>query len=1078
MNLASGTTLPTMDPTILNPAMRFARPDTRHTRSPSHSPTRRHPLIEHALDPLLADLSPTSTLEALQSTGAVSAEAGTHKRALLDSAAVVSTLERALGIKAALAGKKVREWYRELSAWPWPTPSDDARNGFEPPPISSEDGSEGAIAKPTRSEDKGRTESGYWGSLPAQWVQKYEERIETIRDDLEALDLEELKGHVRATRQRKQSGQAQLAGGDSTTLAHMDDFTALITATIMQALPQISRLHTLLGIWSTRLMVLRQVPGYLECVEKAQAAMNSAWNVAKSSSSQQESKDRIGMDRQTFSTIRGILERRVLEMGQRLDSMLDALEGRADTLPDLWIDCMDELEADFGAWVVNSERLVLENELSAGTGRHKNRTTSVQEGPQCQTCPPLVSEPEAPGGSAYLQSDGASELSVRLQRLLSSRSASPPHRDSSSRSVSPKVEKEEVQLRTPDSASSEPSLPRYNPVFPHVDAGIVARGRKTLKPVPLILKKPRDPEASNAASELSSDISFPGSSTSDYFTDMSSPEIKHASRAEYFGAPIEVTTPNFTQRDSMSPTDTVWRQSSQRTERGQRTMSLDLSRGIPSPNSQRSRASSFIPEMTIPENRGLAGPWPVDQSGGISNLRTRRASMQSFEIVPRHEVNLQPDYAEHSMLIERQVRNITISRSASYSAAPPTQSHDEGATAGNGTLDLKAPSQTCTHDIVADDGALLNRNEGRDTGYHSLGGYEGDSNYFQPSMHQPGPPRPSTPLVHPPRSSTAPKNRFEEVTDLPPGSTPAKIRRRRKSDTSPRKPDSRVLSPIKNGAEQLEARINSILTEIPGHIRLISGPELDAPEVKPAPPDPKTPLPRSKTTPRISRAQTSTPLPSMTLAPAQHQSVRSRPNGGDPEIKLYHLHQSGKDAPIKLFVRLVGDAGERVMVRIGGGWADLGEYLKEYASHHGKRSVSDTRFAIQELPTTPITSSPALVGNGSAPTSRPGSSYGPGPTMPASSEVPTAFKPFEATPGSVDSLRPGSAHSWKDEESPLGGAGPKSKKVDMSPTKQAWVDGMLEQARHAAMAEKGRDFGDLGKVGGTKRVFLRSKTTQ
>ena len=213
----------------------------------------------------------------------------------------------------------------------------------------------------------------------------------------------------------------------------------------------------------------------------------------------------------------------------------------------------------------------------------------------------------------------------------------------------------------------------------------------------------------------------------------------------------------------------------------------------------------------------------------------------------------------------------------------------------------------------------------------------------------------------------------------------------------------------------------------------------------------------------------------MTLAPAQPKGSRSKSSNGDPEIKLYHLHQSGKDVPIKLFVRLVGEAGERVMVRIGGGWADLGEYLKEYASHHGKRSVSDSRFAIQELPSSPITSSPAI-GNSSAPTSRPGSSLGSGPALPATPEMSTATRPFEATPGSVDSLRPGSAHSWKEEESPLGGAGPKTKKVDVSPTKQAWVDGMLEQARHAATADKGRDIGDLGKVGGTKRVFLRTKT--
>ena len=314
----------------------------------------------------------------------------------------------------------------------------------------------------------------------------------------------------------------------------------------------------------------------------------------------------------------------------------------------------------------------------------------------------------------------------------------------------------------------------------------------------------------------------------------------------------------------------------------------------------------------------------------------------------------------------------------------------------------------------------------------------------------------------PPPPPSKPRNRFEDVADLPAGSTPVKIRQRRKSDTSPHKVESRGSTPAKNDAERLEARINSILTEIPAHIRLTSGPEPDATDIKQSPSDLKNLLPRSNTTPRLSRAATTNPVPAMTLTRAGTKSIKSRSSNVEPEIKLYHLHQSGKDVPIKLFVRLVGEGGERVMVRIGGGWADLGEYLKEYASHHGKRSVSDSRFAIQELPSSPVTSSPAI-SSGSAPNSRPSSSH-----TYAQPVTPEVIKSFEG--------RPGSAHSFKDEDSPLGGGGPKSKKVNVSPSKQAWVDGMLEQARNGAM-EKGQ-LGDLGKFGGTKRVFLRAKTTQ
>ena len=327
------------------------------------------------------------------------------------------------------------------------------------------------------------------------------------------------------------------------------------------------------------------------------------------------------------------------------------------------------------------------------------------------------------------------------------------------------------------------------------------------------------------------------------------------------------------------------------------------------------------------------------------------------------------------------------------------------------------------------------------------------------------------------------QNKFEDVADS--GITPVKIRQQKKSDpVSPFKPTSKHSSPSKQSSEQLEARISSILTEIPAHIRLTSGPEADAREVRHPgfdASDIKSSTAR-QTPPRFTRAQTSVHSPSITLAPAQPKHTPSR-SAADPEIKLYHLHQAGKDAPIKLFVRLVGEGGERVMVRIGGGWADLGEYLKEYATHHGKRSVSDSRYAFEGMPSSPVVSSPQAVGAATAPNSRPSTSSGLDIVATPMTPDDMDFGAFQATPGSIPfnaALRPGSRHSTSEEESPLGGAGPKAKRVDISPSKQAWVDGMLDQARRAGtekFSKANTDLGDLGKVGGTKRVFLRSKTT-
>lgn len=360
-------------------------------------------------------------------------------------------------------------------------------------------------------------------------------------------------------------------------------------------------------------------------------------------------------------------------------------------------------------------------------------------------------------------------------------------------------------------------------------------------------------------------------------------------------------------------------------------------------------------------------------------------------------------------------------------------------------------------------------------------------------------------LDSPPPIPPKSRHRFEDVSDLGPGSTPIKVRQRNRADPTGVKiatPKSAVLSSrtsVQSSGDQLETRISSILTDIPARIQLTSGPETDAPDALrlEGPQDPQTPGAGLRAM-RLMRSQSSVPLPPMILTPADPKSPKPRAQNGDPEIRLYHLHQSGKAAPIKLYIRLVGENGERVMVRIGGGWADLGEYLKEYVTHHGRRSVSDGRFEIQGLPqsqsSSPVAALTGHSGSHGTPRSRPSS-----PSMPnsrnrrlselASSEVglPTtpenpAFSRQDSIPrpreSSPASMRPPSRQSWTEDDSPLGLAGPRTKKIDISPRKQAWVDDMIGQARNTSAEKKKAgegDFGDLGKVGGTKRVFMKSK---
>lgn len=389
----------------------------------------------------------------------------------------------------------------------------------------------------------------------------------------------------------------------------------------------------------------------------------------------------------------------------------------------------------------------------------------------------------------------------------------------------------------------------------------------------------------------------------------------------------------------------------------------------------------------------------------------------------------------------------------------------------------------------------------------------------------------AVPSQRPPGDSARSQHRFENYSDLSPGSTPAKVRQKKSAgrpgifSRGKNAANDHSDLPLQNSEDQLEARISSILTEFPGQIRLKSGPESDAREILPSNSSSgrKRPFLRSSAT-KLTKTSPGLSSPALTLTPAHSKKSKSRVHNGDSEVKLYHLHQPGKDVPIKLFVRLVGEGGERVMVRIGGGWADLGEYLKEYAIHHGRRSISDGRFEIQGLPQSPsATPSSSQAGFPSSPTStssRPNSSSGPlnhawypsskpkrnsfgsvtadsenAPVTPAN--PPRASRQFEPlTPGSIESgtssaylLRPSSRlSSATDDDSPsvgLGLAGPKGRRTAVSPTKQAWVDGMVDQARKASGekkktghrgigAEQG-DFGDLGKVGNTKRVFLKMR---
>ena len=1122
-----------MDPKTLNPTHRFPTPPRlAASSSPLRSPSRRQHLTTQGFVNLLSELSPSVTLEALQAGDAMRPGDKPIKGFIQECVANASTSEKAWGIKAALTGQKVQEWYAEIQAWPWP--------GFDRPLLEElpntraqhhqEDHMDRGLS-PDAIRKSGSASVGEQprGALSLRLVQSYEERVEMIRDDMQTLEIEDLKDYVRSAHwkygsRRSSLRDQQASFGLATDYDEIDDFTAVITATIVQALPTVSRLESLLNTWSTRLLVLRQVPSFLVDLDSGRESMVSA-SIAIGAHDTEHPKPRSDFSWKAFSDIRAVLQDQIAQLGRKLDRMLDLLEGSADTLPDAWIDGLDDMENQYSAWVVKAERLAMNKELR--NERLERDYTQDPTDKEYTRDPNDNDYTQDPTDKDYTRDltdkddthDPTDEI-LDLDRLLdhphptsnlamgAQLDETPQRADRVRLEPVETIDKEDTVVASSSDSSGksfdlDPARSR-GALLEQLRAQLRGSLANNLEAQPLNeyigipLPKAERPDSSDATSD-SSDSEFLAST---YSSNRSSPKIQSAVVAEFIGTPARVRSSMSLSREHMTSAEIAFRRL-----------------GPPAEGDGAGVHQSSIPSDFVAKDE--------KHSRGFGQPRARSASAQSFEPVPKHEI-----------------RRIQVQRSGSYSSAlslsdpdlvqvqpsrfPPssTEQHGEPEPFRN-TRPLQTSRETKDQYPSSSRQSIDSRLDmpKRHPLYHpappvsvpsSPSAQTSDRQFHPPRQPLPYHPPPAVPrgptspaqksdrqpdvagdrlsYHSPPPVAPRSAHRFEQVSDLSPGATPVIIRQTKTNDPSGGRAAGHVETPrtaagpvSKNFDDQLEERINSILTELPTQIRLTSGPEPDAPEVSHSnsPSETRTPKVRLPAW-RLKRRQTSNPLPSMTLAPAQPKSSQSRSTTTEPDIKLYHLHQTGKTAPIKLFVRLVGEGGERVMVRIGGGWADLGEYLREYAGHHGQRSVSDRPFDITGLPSSPSNPSPR-----SKPGSRPMS-----PTASSSAKQSPAARLARQqtspavlhnpqTPSSEPSMRNSPRSSWAAAEegsSPsLGLAGPKTKIVDISPRKQAWVDEMMEKARRGGGEKKGGGggeesvVGDLGKVGRTRRVFFKGR---
>ncbi|OTA67486.1 hypothetical protein K449DRAFT_308972, partial [Hypoxylon sp. EC38] len=334
----------------------------------SQSPTRQQ---QRFGDDLLSQLSPNAAVDALRApTGAL--------KACMDQA---SASEQAFAMRAAIASKKIRDWLDELSNWPWPKV--DSSAGFEMPPAKRRKLSE---SEPSGNDHNGRLpesvppfDTDYLGSLPAADVDRYEKRLEEINEGLDGLDLEEIKSQVLhnhimpLSRPGTPFSDAGASVASASMFAKMEDFTAVVTAITVQALPNLSRLSRQLNTWNTRLLVLRKVPSLLFMIAEAEVAVRSGWDAIES-----HMKDYFpGLSRKEFHVMKRVIQQKVAKPGRALDYMLDSLEGSVDTLPDEWIDRMEAIERDYALWESTAEQKVLAGEKSDLFGESP-KTVSVK----------------------------------------------------------------------------------------------------------------------------------------------------------------------------------------------------------------------------------------------------------------------------------------------------------------------------------------------------------------------------------------------------------------------------------------------------------------------------------------------------------------------------------------------------------------------------------------------------------------------------------------------------------------------------------------------------------------------------
>jgi hypothetical protein len=1009
----------------------------RRAPSPTMSPGgRRGRAYGSSEEGRLRDLSPETTLRAF-SHKPMPFDTTRDEYKIFSCIETLTAAERDLGARVAKAAQRLKSWCAEIEQWGW-------SSSFEQPSEDYRERRRRSIELRIREHvAEGHFTDAlppleYWGSLLSVEVEQHEARLDDIEEDLLKLDIEELKEHVLdmhpAGRSRPSSAGL---GASRQNYRPMDDFSFLITQTLLSALPQHAQLKERLNTWTARVSILREAPRFASDLKTARNAMRLGWDAIEPPTDTSDLA--FTQWREAVNTISGVLQGKVADLGSRLDRMLDTLEGCEDCLPEDWIDTFEDTEADYGRWSQESRRRVIEFDICRKGGMtplaHPNTGTNQEDAHSDGVSPPGQQQPvkvnpasgaarsSSPLGSAFTTSPAAiANVSTNHHGVTT------PKRNELPSKISESLPSPATPLRRafPDIfVKSTPEQPN------HEDVDTIEA----------------DPPSANAREAAESSL-LPDSVAPDFSHASNETQIVHA-----------------------------------RLESDQITKA---------------------PLITETNPNLITSALPLEDSVGVGPASfAEEWEFEEGDTIVHNEVGDTPDHI-----------------------VPAQMASDDGSDGLDAAqYSTDGSVQPRPRPLVLSDSSVITATNGQDNTASdppqtprsrrgSIGSLSSDMSFeSSPSGNIEESPSVRNATNRPMRAPRPELN--AAMTKRRPAKTPA-------ADIVPWPPTSFTQKPV-NSAEDLERKISDILTTIPAHIRLTSGPSPDSPEVKPRGLATKG----SRGYLRAARSASGLKSPELTLSPAKNDFESANVISGrksaanlraDNDIKLYHLTQPGKEQPVKLFIRRVGENGERVMVRVGGGWADLGEYLRQYAEHHGRRTASDGKFEILGLEVNNQNESPnrpeSVAGRrdrrisggltATSPTNTPGKSSS---LNLSNDEAPLPMSNINPTPGiaeeaSIPSTN-SSQRSWKGNE--VGLAGPNAKKMDLSEEKREWIEGMMKQARTVSgqvitanhtpfqreeradsrsdsrsdsrasnrAGGKKKEFGDLGKVGGTKRIFLK-----